>query len=80
MKGQDRIDLSGIDANAVGGTANDAFAFVGVGAFTAAGQLRFQQVAGTTEVWLNTDADFATTEAVIVLSGLFALAGTDFVL
>jgi Ca2+-binding RTX toxin-like protein len=80
VKGQDRIDLSAIDANAVGGTANDTFVFVAGGPFVAAGQVRFQQVAGTTEVWLNTDADFATAEAVIVLSGLFALAGTDFVL
>jgi hypothetical protein len=82
VKGQDRIDLSAIDANAVGGTSNDTFAFVaGNGSpFTAAGQIRFQQVAGTTEVSLNTDADFATAEAVIVLSGLFTLAAADFVL
>jgi Ca2+-binding RTX toxin-like protein len=80
VKGQDRIDLSAIDANAGGGTSNDTFVFVAGGPFVAAGQVRFLQVAGTTEVWLNTDADVATAEAVIVLSGLFTLAGADFVL
>ena len=40
-RGRDRIDLSGIDANA-GTAANDAFAFIGSAAFSnVAGQLRF---------------------------------------
>lgn len=81
-KGQDRIDLSAIDANAVGGTANDAFTLLTtLGAtFTAPGQVRFVQVAGTTQVEANTDADATTAEMVIALSGLFTLVGADFVL
>ena len=44
--GEDWIDLSGIDAIA-GTPANDAFTFIGSGAFTGqAGQLRFEMIGG----------------------------------
>lgn len=44
-RGSDKIDLSGIDANS--GIAGDqAFSFIGNGAFTAAGQVRTYQEAG----------------------------------
>jgi Ca2+-binding RTX toxin-like protein len=46
---QDRIDLSAIDANTA--TAlNDAFAFIGTAAFTAAGQVRIQSLGGPNAV------------------------------
>jgi hypothetical protein len=42
----DRIDLRPIDAIAGGGTANDAFTFIGAAQFSAAGQLRYETVTG----------------------------------
>ncbi|HEX8644027.1 MAG TPA: M10 family metallopeptidase C-terminal domain-containing protein, partial [Allosphingosinicella sp.] len=44
--GQDRIDLQRIDAKAATPDENDAFAFIGNAAFTAAGQLRAVHVSG----------------------------------
>jgi Ca2+-binding RTX toxin-like protein len=80
-KGSDRIDLSAIDAN--GAAAGDPlFVFVAVAGnpFTAAGQARFELSGGVTRVLVNTDADPATAEMLILLNGTIALAGSDFVL
>lgn len=76
VRGQDKIDLSTIDANtALAG--NQAFTgLIGANvAFTKAGQLKL--VAGV--LYGNTDAD-ATAEFSIALTGITTLANTDFVL
>ena len=54
--GSDKIDLSRIDANA-GAAGNQAFTFIGEGAFTGAGQLRVASIGGVMYVQGNTDAD-----------------------
>ncbi|MFN9546276.1 MAG: calcium-binding protein, partial [Cyanobacteriota bacterium] len=75
----DRIDLSGIDAD-VSTLADDAFMFIGSSAFTSAAQVRSFLVSGVTYVALNTDTNLASAEAIILLTGAFALAQSDFVL
>ena len=75
VQGQDRIDLSGIDARSA--TAfNDVFAFIGTGAFSgAAGQLR--AVGGLVQGDVNGDkiADFE-----LQVNGVLQLQSADFVL
>ncbi len=76
----DKIDLSLIDANSVT-AANDAFSnviLVDAAPFTAAGQLRYNATTNTLDG--STDANFATVEFSVVLTGLAAVAATDFVL
>jgi serralysin len=83
-KGQDKIDLRGIDAFGPSG-ANDAFLWKGMAAFGSAsvGEARYQKYdsAGTandyTVVFLDNDADTAV-EMAIRLHGLHTLAATDF--
>ena len=75
FKSGDRIDLSAIDADTAT-QANDAFAATLVNAFTAPGQLRF--TGGV--LFGNTDADAATAEFAIVLTGVSVLTSADFVL
>lgn len=75
----DDIDLSAIDAHA-GLAGNQAFAFVGAAAFSAAGQVRAQVIGGNTFVFGNTDAGLATSEFSILLVGAVTLAASDFVL
>lgn len=72
----DKIDLSGIDANAAV-AGNQAFSGTFVSAFTAAGQLRFD--AATNTLFGNTDAD-ATAEFSIVLTGVNALSSAAVIL
>ena len=62
----DRIHLATIDAN-VNAPGNQAFSFIGVQSFSAAGQIHFTWVGGNTIISLNTDAD-STAEAVIRLA------------
>lgn len=84
-QGQDRIDLSAIDAR-VGTTGNQAFNFLGTAAFTTAntnGGLRYSYLAdqNITVVEGSVDADPALdTEFQIVLSGRVNLTANDFVL
>jgi Ca2+-binding RTX toxin-like protein len=75
----DRIDLSFIDAN---GTlaGNQAFTFTTLAAFSAPGQVRAEVIGGNTFVFGNTDATPGTAEFTIALTGVIALAGTDFIL
>jgi Ca2+-binding RTX toxin-like protein len=75
----DLIDVSAIDANTGIAGAQD-FSFIANAAFSAAGQLRAQVVAGNTFVYGNTDADFATSEFSIFLSGALTLTSGDFLL
>jgi hypothetical protein len=85
-RGQDKIDLSTIDAISASGP-NDAFLFRGTAAFgtNAAGEIRFQRVdnAGTrndfTLVFLDTDAD-RTAEGVIKVMFLHNFTAGDFIL
>lgn len=75
--GQDKLNLSGIDAN-TSTAQNDAFLPVLLGtteAFTAAGQLRFE--AGV--LYGNVDMDFAADFA-IKLTGVMQLSVSDFIL
>jgi Ca2+-binding RTX toxin-like protein len=77
----DRIVLTAIDANADGGTANDAFTFVGTGGFGAAGQLRVWQDGADTIVELNTTGTSGA-EMTIRLTGVTAamVEAADFAL
>jgi uncharacterized delta-60 repeat protein len=76
VRGQDKIDLRGIDANTAT-TANDAFTgfIAGTAAFTAAGQLKL--VGGV--LYGNTDAD-ADAEFAIQLTGITQLTTADVML
>ncbi|MNG17449.1 Poly(beta-D-mannuronate) C5 epimerase 2 [compost metagenome] len=75
-RGQDKIDLSTLDANTAT-TTNDAFRSVigSTTAFTAAGQLKV--VNGV--LYGNTDAD-STAEFAIQLTGITSLSTSDFIL
>lgn len=81
QQGQDRIDLSTIDAStALGG--NNAFLFRGaIAAFgTAAdGEIRFAQEGGITVIYGDTNGD-SVAEFQIALNGLYTLTAADFVL
>jgi Ca2+-binding RTX toxin-like protein len=76
--GGDRIDLHYMDANSqvVG---NQAFAFIGTAAFTAAGQVHYASGGG--ETWLEGDVDGdGQADFAIHMAGAHALAMGDFVL
>jgi serralysin len=76
--GTDKIDLSAIDANR-GTAADDAFVFIGTGAFThQTGQLRFEAWGGQVHILADVDGD-AVADLHIAASGTQVLAG-DFVL
>jgi Ca2+-binding RTX toxin-like protein len=76
----DRIDLSAIDANPFL-AGNQAFKFLGAGAFTAAkvGELRLTVSGGNTFVHLDTDHDNGN-EMVIEIDGVVGLHAADFIL
>jgi len=74
----DKIDLSGIDA--VEGGADDAFTFIGRGAFSGtAGELRYYVNDGATYAAADTDGD-RVAELVVRLDRSLALQAGDFVL
>jgi glucose/arabinose dehydrogenase len=75
---RDHLDLAGIDANALRG-GNQAFAFIGKGEFTTAGQVRYEVAGSEARVFLNTDADHDA-EGIIRLAGIRSLKSGDFVL
>jgi len=75
----EKMNLSLVDADTVTG-GNQAFAFIGTGAFTGvAGQLRFAQQGGNTFVEGDTDGN-GVADVFITLTGTINLAATDFVL
>ena len=86
VQGQDRIDLSALDASSLI-TGNNAFVWMGTVASTnsTSGELRFEQVdnEGTdndyTLVIADTDAD-TSSEFMIKLLGLYDLTASDFIL
>ena len=75
----DHIDLHNIDANA-GLVGNQAFKFIGAGAFTkTAGELHFGFSGGDTLFSGDVNGDGAADFAVL-LKGQFAMAAADFIL
>ena len=76
--GGDVIDLFDIDA--INGGANNAFAFIGGGAFTAAGQVRAVVVGTDTIIQANTNGNLGTVEFELRLSGVHPLNASDFIL
>ncbi len=75
----DKIDLGNVDAN-TGLAGDQAFAFIGAGAFTGtAGELRTQQISGNTYVQGDLNGDGAA-DFWIRLDGLHTLGSSDFVL
>ncbi len=84
VRGQDKINLSTIDAFASSG-ANDTFLWKGTAAFssTTQGEVRYQQFnnIGTaddyTMVWIDNDNDTGV-EMAIRLTGLYTLTASDF--
>lgn len=76
--GADRIDLASFDAVA-SRAGNQAFAFIGMRDFTAAGQLRYSFDGTNTIVQGSTDAD-SQPELELLLPGRVTLAAGDFVL
>jgi Ca2+-binding RTX toxin-like protein len=74
----DLVDLSGIDANTTV-FGNQAFTFIGIGPFTAPGQIRAQTDGTDTFLLLNTDAD-AMQEGVIRMLGVQTVDAGWFVL
>ena len=74
----DIIDLSQMDA--VAGGANNAFTFIGSAAFSnVAGQLRYQQISGTTYVQGDIDGN-GVGDFVIRIDGAVTLTAGDFAL
>jgi Ca2+-binding RTX toxin-like protein len=83
VRGQDLIDLSGIDANAALG-GNNAFTFIGGSAFTGLGQVRAFTSGTDTIIQGNVSGTNANVEFEIQLTGTYtganALAANDFIL
>ena len=86
VRGQDKINLSALDAFAAS-AANDTFIWRGTAAFssTTQGEVRFQKfdVTGTandhTMVWIDNDNDIGV-EMAVRLTGLNDLVASDFIL
>jgi serralysin len=77
VSGADRIDLSAIDANA-GTAGDDAFAWIGAGAFTgAAGQLRAEAIGDQVHIYGDMNGD-GRADLHIIASGTAILA-SDFI-
>lgn len=74
----DRIDLSAIDANTVA-MGDQALRFIGTATFSAAGQLRFEQVLSQTYVEIDFDGD-GVSDLTMKLTGAIGLVQGDFVL
>ena len=86
VRGQDRIDLSALDAN-TGSGGNQAFTFRGTGAFNNAAQVRmtYDAVNNLTVITGTTNTNTSTLELEIALQGNFTtgvntLTSTDFIL
>ncbi|HWT08200.1 MAG TPA: calcium-binding protein, partial [Roseomonas sp.] len=76
----DRVDLAVIDADAALG-GDQAFAFIGAAAFSAAGQVRALNLGnGSFLVMGNTDANTATAEFALVMTTATTPLAADFIL
>ncbi|WP_339389759.1 hypothetical protein [Erythrobacter sp. EC-HK427] len=74
----DKIDLSLVDAILGGG--DDAFTFIGSGAFSGtAGEVRFEQSGGVTMIFMDTNGN-GNANLAIALTGLINLTEADFIL
>ncbi|MGH6769042.1 MAG: M10 family metallopeptidase C-terminal domain-containing protein [Xanthobacteraceae bacterium] len=73
----DRLHLSNIDA--VSGSGNQSFDFIGKSGFNHSGQVRYTWANNDTYVWLNTDSD-RTAEMMFRLDGKKTLVAGDFIL
>jgi Ca2+-binding RTX toxin-like protein len=79
VAGLDKVDLSAIDANA-GVTGNQAFSFIGSGAFTSqAGQLRAAHTGNNTTLTADVNGD-GSADFQIQLIGTHTLTAGDFML
>ena len=79
VRGQDKIDLSVIDANNFDAAGEQAFVFVGTAALTLAGQLGYRFEGGNTVISMNPNFPGEGIDA-MVLTGLIALTAEDFLL
>jgi Ca2+-binding RTX toxin-like protein len=77
-KGQDKIDLDGIDAN-THLAGNQDFSWIGSGSFSGAGQVRASHVSGGTLIQASTDSDH-TAELQIFLDHQVSLSVNEFLL
>ena len=78
VQGEDTFDLSGIDA--VTGGGDDAFTFIGTGAFSGtAGELRAVALGPNTLVSADVNGD-AAADFTVLVTGNHVLLGSDFVL
>ena len=69
VSGQDKIDLSQIDANS-NTAGDDAFTFIGTGAFThTAGQLRYEQIGTQTHLYGDVNGDGVADLHIVVNNG-----------
>lgn len=77
VSGSDRIDLSGIDANSNAG-GDQAFAFIGTGAFTGvAGQLRYQAEGSGVRIFADLNGDKVADFELVANSA--TIVATDFI-
>jgi Ca2+-binding RTX toxin-like protein len=78
----DRIDVSTIDArNGIAG--NQAFTFIGTGAFTGSGQIRAVDAGADVRLLFNTDGNLATIEMEILIQNIAnpaSFTASDFIL
>ncbi|HEX8528142.1 calcium-binding protein [Allosphingosinicella sp.] len=78
VSGADKIDLSAIDANSTTEGTNEAFTFIGTGAFTnQAGQLRYEVDGSQMHVYGDTNGD-GIADLHIIVNGTI-LTGGDFI-
>jgi Ca2+-binding RTX toxin-like protein len=74
--GQDKIDLSAVDANTLLG-GDQAFAFIGTNAFSdTAGELRYEQISGATYLTGDTNGD-GIADFMIKVDGSHLFTGAD---
>jgi Ca2+-binding RTX toxin-like protein len=75
--GQDKIDLSAVDANSLLG-GDQAFAFIGTAAFSnTAGELRYAEVSGATYLTGDTNGD-GIADFMVKVDGSHVFTGGDF--
>jgi Ca2+-binding RTX toxin-like protein len=80
VRGQDVIDLSGIDARTTNALPNDAFTFIGTAAFSnVAGQMRYSSAAGVTTLLMDVNGN-GTADMTLRLTGTVVLTAQDFIL
>ena len=80
VRGQDRIDLSDIDANS-GVSGNQAFSFIGTSSFSASGQARYFFEGGNTVLEVNVGgSNGLLRDMQIELTGLHNLIAADLIL